>query len=435
LRRLGSEIWKTLLVPGGVVLLGAAMLHAGGTTLPPQAITFLYYCALSGGLLLAWRFHCSRVGFALLVLFATEEAASLVRAPHLGPGAAGWTVARAITILLPLNFILIALTEERGFTASSAAPISLFLFLEFVFVGVLYRAAASQPLTLVRGHHLPMVSWPSYVWLLLLATGVFLLARSLLIRKPADSALFWSLCAAILSFRFLDSARISTLYSAAAAAILAASVIENSYLLAYHDELTRLPSRRAWNDALVRLQHPYAIAVVDIDHFKRFNDTYGHDTGDEVLRLVATNLSRVTGGGRAFRCGGEEFAILFLRKNGSEVFDHLEQLRKQVEKSKFRLRGGERRRVARGPERRNKATGQRNRSGVVTGRQGRESTTELSVTVSIGLGWSSGQEAVPNAVLEAADQALYRAKANGRNRVETMTVARRRLRVRSRGIA
>jgi len=63
-------------------------------------------------------------------------------------------------------------------------------------------------------------------------------------------------------------------------------MVETSYLLAYHDELTALPSRRAFHEALLRLQPPYSIAMVDIDHFKRCNDTYGHDTGDEVLRLV-----------------------------------------------------------------------------------------------------------------------------------------------------
>ena len=158
------------------------------------------------------------------------------------------------------------------------------------------------------------------------AAAIFLLARFLITRKPADSALFWSLAAFFLSLRFTGTTRISVVYSATAASILAASIIENSYLLAYHDELTTLPSRRAFNDALLRLQNPYSIAVVDIDHFKRFNDTYGHDTGDQVLRLVATNLARVTGGGQAYRCGGEEFTILFPGKTTPEVVDHLEQI-------------------------------------------------------------------------------------------------------------
>jgi diguanylate cyclase (GGDEF)-like protein len=53
----------------------------------------------------------------------------------------------------------------------------------------------------------------------------------------------------------------------------------------------------------------------DVDHFKRFNDTHGHDVGDQVLRLVASKLSKVSGGGRAYRYGGEEFALVFRRQN------------------------------------------------------------------------------------------------------------------------
>ena len=98
---------------------------------------------------------------------------------------------------------------------------------------------------------------------------------------------------------------------ATAGLILISSIIENSLFLAYHDELTSLPARRAFNDALLRLEAPYTVAVVDIDHFKKFNDTYGHETGDQVLRLVAAKLAGVTGGGRAYRVGGEEFSILF----------------------------------------------------------------------------------------------------------------------------
>ena len=100
-------------------------------------------------------------------------------------------------------------------------------------------------------------------------------------------------------------------YFGIAALVLASSIIENSYSLAYQDELTSLASRRAFNDALLRLKPPYTIAAVDIDHFKRINDNFGHDTGDQVLRLVASRLARVSGGGEAFRVGGEEFTILF----------------------------------------------------------------------------------------------------------------------------
>src|SRR5437764_43322 len=192
----------------------------------------------------------------------------------------------------------------------------------------------------VRVHSLSIpIVLPRYALAVPATAAIFLSVRFLLNRKPLDSALLWSLASFFLALRSAAAIRTSTAYWLATACILATAVIENSYLLAYHDELTSLPSRRAFNDALLRLKAPYSIAVVDIDHFKRFNDTYGHDTGDQVLRMVASNLARVTGGGRAYRCGGEEFNILFPGKNTPDVLDHLERLRENIQASEFRLRG------------------------------------------------------------------------------------------------
>ena len=67
--------------------------------------------------------------------------------------------------------------------------------------------------------------------------------------------------------------------------------------MAYDDELTGLPARRALNEALARLRGTYTVAMVDIDHFKRFNDEHGHDVGDQILRMVGARLAGVGGGG------------------------------------------------------------------------------------------------------------------------------------------
>ncbi|MGO9086778.1 MAG: diguanylate cyclase [Candidatus Sulfotelmatobacter sp.] len=430
-------ILKSLMVPGGILLLAIAVLvHSGWLALSLPALSFLYYCALAGGVLLAWRFHSSRIFFALLVLFLAQQATSFISAGHAAAGP-GWTALQAAAVLVPLNFVVIAFMHERGFTISATAPIALFLFVQSVVVAVLCRADEVAPSVVSRAHHVPIpVSLPAYAWYVLAAAGIFLLVRSLVTRKPADGALLWSLVAFSLALQFVATPRVSTAYWAAAACILAASIVENSYLLAYHDELTTLPSRRAFNDALLRLQEPYSIAVADIDHFKRFNDTYGHDTGDQVLRLVAARLARVTGGGQAYRCGGEEFAILFRGKTTSDVADHLEQLRAEVEAAEFRMRGSDRRQAPRGPDRRNEKTRGRARSGHAIRQLAQEKpAAALSVTVSIGVAASTKEKSLPDLVLQAADKALYRAKANGRNRVETASSSRRRSGVKTAGIA
>jgi diguanylate cyclase (GGDEF)-like protein len=436
------QVWnnatvKSLFVPGGILLTGVAVLvYSGWLTLALPALSFLYYCALIGGMLLAWRFHSSRTFFALLVLFLAGQAVGPSGAGRASPGTPEWIALQAVALLVPLNFVLIAAMHERGFTVSSTAPVVLFLFVQSVVVAVLGRAAEGLPAAPAREHHLVASAFlPGYALLVFAVAGIFLLVRSLLTRKPADSALLWSLAAYFLSLRSNGSGRTSTVYSASAACILAVSIIENSYLLAYHDELTTLPSRRAFNDALLRLQDPYSIAMVDIDHFKRFNDTYGHETGDQVLRLVAASLARVTGGGEAYRCGGEEFAILFPGKTTAEVVDHLEQLRATIEASEFRMRSGDRRQVPRGPDRRNQRTRSRTRKGDAIRELAQEkSSAPLSVTVSMGVASSTKEKPHADHVLQAADKALYRAKANGRNRVE-MASTPRRSRLRTAGIA
>jgi diguanylate cyclase (GGDEF)-like protein len=223
--------------------------------------------------------------------------------------------------------------------------------------------------------------------------------------------------------------RIATAYWGTAALLLAASIIENTYVLAYHDELTSLPARRAFNEALLRLEAPYSIAVVDIDHFKSFNDTYGHDTGDQVLCMVATRLARVNGGGQAFRVGGEEFSILFPGKFMKEVVPHLESLRTVIEESRFRVRSTpERRSAPRGAGRRtdDKKNITRRKSTHLRNVPGESSASDLSVTVSIGVAEPSPKAREAEQVIQSADKALYRAKKAGRNRIETASESRSR---------
>jgi len=81
------------------------------------------------------------------------------------------------------------------------------------------------------------------------------------------------------------------------------NVLQESWRMAYLDELTLLPGRRALREKLQSLIGVYSLAMVDIDFFKKFNDNYGHEIGDDALRMVATKLQNVTGGGSAYRYG------------------------------------------------------------------------------------------------------------------------------------
>jgi diguanylate cyclase (GGDEF)-like protein len=184
--------------------------------------------------------------------------------------------------------------------------------------------------------------------------------------------------------------------------ILLAAVLQESHRLAFRDELTNLPSRRALEERLTGLGPTYAIGMIDVDNFKQFNDAHGHHIGDQVLKLVAARLEAIEGGGTSYRYGGEEFCVLFSDRTLEQALPHLEQLRKDIEDYRMAVRGGDRPRE--------KGTGSRLRAT-------RAPEKTLSVTVSIGAAERDDTLIRPALVIRAADEALYRAKRAGRNRV------------------
>jgi diguanylate cyclase (GGDEF)-like protein len=395
------------------------LLQSGIVQISVPALDFYYYAVFAAGILLAWRFHSSRVLFALVFLLLSHRALEFFAPGHAASTGPGRIAFEAIAVLLPVNFILLSFIPERGLGIPAIASRLGLLFIESVFVVLICRPGQVSGPGLFHYAFLgrDLFQWTRLPQPALLAFAVacaILLARFLLYRKPVESGLLWSLLAVFPGLQAGGVGRIPGAYLATGGLILLSSIIETSYALAYHDELTGLPSRRAFNDSLLRLEGSYAVAVVDIDHFKSFNDTYGHDTGDQVLRMVAARLARVSGGGEAFRVGGEEFSILFSGKAVKEVVEHLERLRILIQSSTFRVRGGEERRtVTRGPDRRTVARGKRARRV-----HPQNSSGELSVTVSIGVAGPTSRLREVEQVIQAADKALYRAKQGGRNRVE-----------------
>jgi diguanylate cyclase (GGDEF)-like protein len=78
--------------------------------------------------------------------------------------------------------------------------------------------------------------------------------------------------------------------------------------------------------------------MMDIDHFKKFNDTHSHDIGDEVLKMVAQQIARVEGGGAAYRYGGEEFCVVFAGKDNEYAREFLEDVRLCVQNYQMKER-------------------------------------------------------------------------------------------------
>jgi diguanylate cyclase (GGDEF)-like protein len=354
------------------------------------------------GILLAWRFHRSRVVLALLALAVADR---LLLAFPSGP--TGRFVADAVAIALPALLGAMALFPDRGLRTISGQLMAGLVVLPILVFTFLYRI---HPAATMRWLERPLLPWSSLRSLpaaqpALLAyalTSAVLLLRIARRSTPLDAGFFWALAGSFVACVGGGKPVHATFYFAAAALALVLAAVEVSYAMAFRDDLTGLPGRRALNERLAQLGKRYTAAMIDIDHFKKVNDRHGHDVGDEVLRKVATKLARITGGGKAYRYGGEEFAVLFPGKGVKDVLPHLEQLREAVAEAKFAVRGSTR------PKRKPKASSQD---------QARRRT--IPVTVSIGAAERAPRTPRAEQVIEAADRALYRAKKGGRNQVRS----------------
>jgi diguanylate cyclase (GGDEF)-like protein len=393
-----------LLVPHGLLLGAIAVyLHQGASPPVLATIQSLYPGGvLIVGVLLGWRFNRSRLIFTLVVLALADRALLTLSGVAGQPGAAK-AVFDTVAFLLPLNYLAFALLTERGLLTARGGLRIGFILLQVMAVLVMY---SYQPAKVLGWLNHGVLDKRLFSWTLLaqpalcayLGVAALLLTRFVLYRKSMESGFFWSLAATVVALHAPKG--FTTIYFATAGFIPVVALIETSYSLAYRDELTDLPTRRALKEYLLKLGSRYTTAMVDVDHFKQFNDKYGHDVGDQVLRMVAAKLAEVSGGGKAFRYGGEEFTVIFSGKSLAEVMVHLEALRAAIEIARFTLRG--RKRPRNKPE------------NMVLRSLARK---RLSVTVSIGVAERDSRNTDPEMVLKAADKALYRAKEGGRNKV------------------
>ena len=403
-----------LLVPSGLVLL-AALLLLRPAVVPASfapVLRFYPYAVFVAGALLAARLRSTRVLFALLVLALAGWALLLFPARS----ATGVVIVVALAFLLPLNLAALAFSREHALLGAESGWRLGLLGAQVFLVAILCQPELAGAAHLLAVAPIPgaigLAGVPQIAQLLFLIAAVTLLLHFSLRGEPVDSGFLWALPAALFALRSGGDFRPA--WIATGGLVLVVAMVENFYRMAYHDQLTSLPARRAFYDATLGLGERYTLAIVDIDHFKQFNDTYGHETGDQVLRLVASRLARVSGGGKAFRWGGEEFAVLFPETPLDKALLHLEELRRAIEHATFRVRTLERRRAPRRGQDRRASGGGRARP-----RTRPQARSGVFVTVSIGAAEPGARDTSLDAVIHTADQALYRAKANGRNRIES----------------
>lgn len=398
---------KVTLLP--ILLLAATFYYIPVFTKPlPDvarlSLPYLPFILLLIGLSLSWVFHhCREFNLFLLFIVIYIALDKLIWHPIIKVDQQ--LAYLLIVALIPFNFLYHFFSRERGIYSQFGLRRVIFLaaqlfliywlltnpivevtsYLNFSFVklDILKYTAISQPLALII-----IVSAIVFIFRLMRKTEVLI------------SGFMTSFIAIIAAVQFYQYPQVATLFIVLAELLVIISITFNAYFLAYLDELTNLPSRRALAQNMSTLGKRYTIAMVDVDHFKKFNDKYGHDVGDQVLKKLANSL-RLVRGGKAFRYGGEEFTILFPGKNIDEARLISETLCKNVEDDPFLLRDKKR-------PKNNDAKRNRDKSG---------KDKSLTITISIGLAERSEAHAKANHVIKQADKALYKAKNNGRNQV------------------
>jgi len=394
------RIISSLLIP--LSLLGLAVfLYQKLGSLPSSQLFLVKFLPLLVGALrmsLCLRFNRSLIFFTSVILVSSYGLTQWYL-PGL-PRAEAEIIWHSLCLLLPFNFVAVSLLKERGMlTLWGSTRFTLILLpVLIVIIAAKYYAEPLLDLfkwRLVEFELLRQVSF-SQASLLMMVIAVLVLNGRLFAKTNAqNSALFVALISALVMLYLRNEHVAMAIFVSAALLMLLVAVVQESWSMAYIDQLTGLPGRRALEEELLKLGGNYSIAMMDIDHFKKFNDTYGHDAGDQVLQMVASRIRQSVSGGKAFRYGGEEFTIVFPGKKAQESIAPLEVVRRTIGDSQFQLRNNDRRRS-----------------------KGKKSSDKnVNVTISIGVANRTDRLSTPHEVIKGADKVLYKAKKQGRNRV------------------
>ncbi|MFW2371650.1 MAG: GGDEF domain-containing protein [Gammaproteobacteria bacterium] len=317
-----------------------------------------------------------------------------------------------LSVFIPLVLLGVSLLPERGILSLTAIPVYVLLLLPLIFSVIVLLISPEWANAVILTDWMPAryFDWTQQSQsVVMVSVFSFIYMLVLYFTRPSSHAAvsMGVLLMLIAQLHFGDGSASLNVFSSMALIMCLYTVIQESWRMAYLDELTELPARRSLREKFQTMGGLYTVAMLDVDHFKKFNDNYGHDTGDAVLRMIANKMKKVTGGGASYRYGGEEFAIVFPGKNSQQSMLHLDDLRENIASTPFVVNRESRRKGER--------------------KTRRNAAQSVTVTVSIGVADSKARLTAskmlpdmpsrlsPWDVLKLADKALYRAKGKGRN--------------------
>ncbi len=354
--------------------------------------------------------HALEAGISISLLCAYWLIQTYLQSPLNGQPAS--QIFYLLTLLSPALMITYALLPQSNCLQLQALlPILLAPLIVLVVAGLLainqqlFSTSASSALSNgIMGSYLSAPSWLLYFTAIGLSLGL-----SVYRQQSIDNSVLGCSLMSLITYGWIQLNSVSAFMFSGMGLLLAINLTVSLLQIGYRDDLTQIGNRRALQQTAKTLRGPYAVAMVDADYFKKINDQFGHDLGDQALRVIASLLKQTAEGGKPFRYGGEEFCLLFKGKSQQEVLDALETCRQAIANYDMVVRDKQHR-----PKKLKEGQTRRGAS---------RRKSNLRLTVSIGVASSdnanlNGSFNPFEQVLKSADQALYKAKASGRNCIQ-----------------
>lgn len=405
-----SQLLKPILAlifPGGlIVLLAIGLLRPQGLPIwLQQPIGALPYIVLAFGFIFGWYFSSSRMILSLLVLALADRALVVLPANGGDQEAVSQTIVAITAFLVPLNLLAFSILKEDSIsTFRGVMRVVLVLVQPFLLLWLCLPdqqvLTSSFTWQYIPSRYTDWTPIPQPALVAFAIAGLLHVIRFALHRDPLEGGAIWALCAIFVAYHTSRYGWQPTNFFMTAGLILFITLLQSFYRQTYRDELTGIPGRLAYDEAIGQLGKRFSVAVIGIDQLTQYANIHGKSVSVQILKLVAPRIQAACSDGQIFRTTGEEFTVLFPGKSITDTMGTLDIVRKSVEAIGLFLRGRDRVWEQRGIQ----EAGSRDRA--------------LPITLSIGVGEKLTDSATLTLVIKSAYRGLYEAKGIGGNVVK-----------------
>ena len=406
-----SLLWKSLLAvlfPGGLVfLLAIGFLRPQGLPMwLQQPVIALPYIVLTFGLIFGWYFTSSRMILSLLVLALADRTLVLFPSTDADQAVLSPTIVAVSAFLVPLNLLAFSILKEDSLsTIRGVMGVLLVLAQPFLLLWLClpdqHDLASSFTREYMPSRYTDWTPIPQPALCAFAIAWLMHFVRFALHRDPLEGGAIWALAAVFAAYHTSRYGWQPTNFFMTSGLILFVTLLQSFYQRTYRDELTGIPGRLAYDEAIGQLGEKFSVAVIGIDQLTQYANTHGKPVSEQILKLVAPRVQATCSSGQIFRTTGEELTVLFPGKSTTEALSTLEGVRKTIEAIDYFLRGRDR---VWETQRGSTKAGSRDRA--------------LPITLSIGVAEKLTDSVTLTLVIKSAYRALYEAKGTGGNVVK-----------------